>query len=476
MLAFIDQFKHSFIPYLERVNIWPVRKKPAPAAPVFSYRTSLLSPAKQRALHELCEQLFQKKEVLTSGRLRLIGLAQIRKRMGKRWDGLCQVVYDTVEDVIEEHIGKSDIFVRYADDTYVIIFAHADIAAGEATAAIIAEEVRKRLFLLDEKALREIEIKKTVRQLTPRDLGGFDSADFLGAFEDYDTGPVINTVLKDHDTDPREKLAALDIEARDYKPEPKKIVASDILPELHFSYRPIWDVKRAALNTYVCLAEGAGADHFSLENHKLTFYALNADIRLAADLQILAYVRKELAAMVEDGRKFLIACPVCHETLSHYESYEVYKEQLEAIPAEQRQFLVLLILKPEKPSTAKDAYWFLPAIKPCARFHFAEVPLKQGVNYQAMKAVGFDAVGVALDSTVKEQQALSVLGGFSNAAKSHKIPLTFVMGVSTLSMTTSSVCAGFDYIGGPAIHDVVSHPDAIHKCRHEDIVTSLIKK
>ncbi|HEY0900976.1 MAG TPA: hypothetical protein VGD95_02520, partial [Micavibrio sp.] len=113
---------------------------------------------------------------------------------------------------------------------------------------------------------------------------------------------------------------------------------------------------------------------------------------------------------------------------------------------------------------------------PCARFHFAEVPLKQGVNYQAMKAVGFDAVGVALDSTVKEQQALSVLGGFSNAAKSHKIPLTFVMGVSTLSMTTSSVCAGFDYIGGPAIHDVVPHPDAIHKCRHEDIVTSLIKK
>ncbi|QQG35493.1 MAG: hypothetical protein HYS17_08100 [Micavibrio aeruginosavorus] len=396
--------------------------------------------------------------------------------MGKRWDGLCAVVYDTVEDVIIEHIGKNDLFVRYADDTYVIIFAYANLEEGKAKADAIAEEVRRRLFLLDEEELREIEVKKAVRELTADTLSRFDFPDFLGEYVDDSSEPVVNSVLEENQEDDYEAMgAAVEIEAHDYKPQSKQDVAR-YLSNIKFSYMPLWDVRRAALTAYMCLAEDARGVATLLEGHKSVYAHLDSGGRVAADIQLLQHVMSELALMVEDGRKFLIVCPVCYETLFNFESYESYKECLESIPLQQRQFLVLLILKPEKQLNAKDAYWFLPAIKKYSRLFFAEVPLKQGIYFQSLKAIGLDGVGVILDKHVEEKQAIGILGGFSNTAKSHKIPLTFVMGVSSLSLTTSSVCAGFDYIGGPAVHDSVAKPDAIHKYKHENIVSALMSK
>ncbi len=89
--------------------------------------------------------------------------------------------------------------------------------------------------------------------------------------------------------------------------------------------------------------------------------------------------------------------------------------------------------------------------------------------------MGLDGAGVCIDSNTSEQQVLSVLNNFSATAKSHKMTYTFALGVSSLSLTTSLVCAGFDYLGGIAIHDVVPKPDIIHKFRHEDIVAGLIQ-
>jgi hypothetical protein len=107
---------------------------------------------------------------------------------------------------------------------------------------------------------------------------------------------------------------------------------------------------------------------------------------------------------------------------------------------------------------------------------FAEVPLKQGIHYQTLKSIGIDGIGICLEKENPEQQIMGILNSFSSAAKSYKISHTFVLGVSSLSLTTSSVCAGFDYVGGTAIHDAVEHPDTIHKFRHENIVSALLEK
>ena len=475
MFRFFHRLRESVQPHLNRAPLWFARRKKPAVTQMFSHRAATLSPEKQQALRALCEQLFQKREILISGKLQLIGLAKIKKRMGKRWDGLCAVVYDTVEEVIIQHIGENDLFVRYTDDSYVIIFAHADLELGTAKAALIAEEVRRRLFLLDEEALREIEVRNAVRQVSTKSLSGLDLSDFLGDFLNEPSEPIVNIASEEEKNNIPADVRAVEIDAHDYKPTSRSGTLLSNPPDLKFSYMPLWDVKRGALTTYVCLAEAASGSGLSLfDAHKAAYSNLNGEGRAAADRQVLQSVMKELAMMEKEERKLLIVCPVCYETLFNFESYEIYKEHLQRIPDQQKQFLVLLILKPEKQLNSKNAYWFLPAIKKQSRLFFAEVPLKQGVHFQSLKAMGIDGVGVILGKGIAEQQALSVLGNFSSAAKSHKISLTFVLGVSSLSLITSSVCAGFDYIGGSAVHEAVPKPDMIHKFKYEDIVTALI--
>lgn len=459
-------------PYLNRFLPW----RKSHVSRIHAPKSRNLSPEKQQALRALCEQLFKKRELLTSGKLQLIGLANIKKKMGKRWQGLCEIVYETTETVIKENISPNDLFIRYTDDTYVIIFANADLSASEAKASLIAEEVRRRLFLLDEEALREIEIRESVRQTRTETLSSLDFSDFLDAFVAEPIETVVNPTFDSPPEDYSAVYAKTEIESGAYKPNAKNLKDFKNPGQLTFSYMPLWDVKRGALTTYICFASQQNSQKDLLEQHKDIYRKLSPESQVAADLQTLAHIKKELSRMEAEQRKLLVVCPVRYETLFGFESYEAYKQSLFNIPLAQRQFLILLILKPDNELGAKDAYWFLAALKGHCRLFFTEVPLKQGIHYQALKAMGLDGIGICIDKDTPEQQVLAVLNSFSTAAKSHKIAHTFVLGVSSLSLTTSSVCAGFDYLGGTAIHDPVPQPDTIHKFRHENIVSALLGK
>src|SRR5690349_10432325 len=74
------------------------------------------SPEKQKEIEALCNRLFKQKSLVTSGRLQLIGLGKIKRRMGKGWTGLQPLVYQIVEDAISKYMVKGDIFLRYKDD------------------------------------------------------------------------------------------------------------------------------------------------------------------------------------------------------------------------------------------------------------------------------------------------------------------------------------------------------------------------
>src|SRR5690606_10017795 len=142
-----------------------------------------------------------------------------------------------------------------------------------------------------------------------------------------------------------------------------------------------------------------------------------------------------------------------------------------------RSFLVFLIMvDDERKLPNKDPYWFVNPLKKYGCFVFAEIPMRQDINFQYLKNAGIDAVGVRFQSgTGSEQEIISTLNAFSPKAKYFKIPKTFAFDVATLSATTSLVCAGFDYLGGLAVHNEVKQPDTIHRYRYEDLLSEMIK-
>jgi hypothetical protein len=97
------------------------------------------------------------------------------------------------------------------------------------------------------------------------------------------------------------------------------------------------------------------------------------------------------------------------------------------------------------------------------------------INFQILRDSGIDGVGVvAVDKNRDETKTMELLNSFRKEALACKIHKTFVLNVTSLSLTTSAVCAGYDYLGGSGIHENVEKPDNVYRYRHEDLILGLI--
>ena len=113
---------------------------------IYSQKAATYSPEKQQKLEDLCESLFENKELITTGKLKLLGLTKIKRKLGKMWEGLQPIVYAEVEAAMAKYMVPEDIFIRYQDDSYVILFADAGLEESQVKAGLIAEEIKHFAF------------------------------------------------------------------------------------------------------------------------------------------------------------------------------------------------------------------------------------------------------------------------------------------------------------------------------------------
>lgn len=450
-------------------------------------KTNRLTPEKKAELEKLFDRLFERKENINSGQFQFIGLSLIRKKMGKRWYGLCEVVYDTAENVINEHIGTNEIAVRYRDHTYVIIFSETPLEEREAKTEIIAKEIQRRLFELDHEDLRQIEIREAIAQIKTDYHARNHDSDFLDAL--FDDLPAYDEDIEDQEMTTLEFIekkqyaepTVLHVETEAVKNTHEPFLRGVNLPkEMSYTYIPFWDVPRKALTTYLCLACPNQVDtvETTLADIYSEFYTkLIPQQQITLDIRTLEKVTEELIHMEKDGRKLLVACPVHYETVYDYDSYELYKKTMEKIPENVRQYLVFFVLNLHDSLQPKNTFWFATPIKAYCRHVFAEMPLSQDVNFGSIRSSGIDGIGVRIDPNKQQPEGdiINEINRFATKAKAHNIPMTFVLGIPSLSITTSTVCAGVNFLAGPAIHGNVSKPDTIHRYRHEDLINELVQ-
>lgn len=437
------------------------------------YKKKKLSDNKQAELEGLYYQLLNKSEYVTSGKLQFLGLDKIKKKLGRKWIGLQSVVYDTAEEVIANNISMDDIHFLYKEDSFVIIFTKSTMDEIKEKVSFIAEEIRQRLFALDDEELKQIEVKQEVKKIETKSFLDSDFPEMLDyIFEQYNPGHSKKRAIKASD------IGTIEVDTRHHKANITSYkMTSSQKENLEFTYIPMWDVKRAALTTYICLGKNKTENSDGFNAYQLLYHGKSAAEKIALDIAILDNVVSEIETMEQDDRKLVVMCPVRYETLYHFESYEAYKNILKKIKSTHVQYFNLLIMSPEDNRLPiKDIFWFISPIKAYCYNIFALVPSHQDLNYQVIKSSGIDAIGMKIDAqNSSEEENISYLNNLSSKAKYFKIPKTFALNVSSLSVTTSLICGGFDYLSGLAIHEQVEKPNNIHRYRYEDLVSDLIK-
>lgn len=83
---------------------------------------------------------------VVAGKLQLVGFSTLRDELGPRWPELNERVFAIADQVIRKHLQPRDICQRSGTDGFLVFFEQLEEADAQAKAAMIGEEVRRRLM------------------------------------------------------------------------------------------------------------------------------------------------------------------------------------------------------------------------------------------------------------------------------------------------------------------------------------------
>jgi len=88
----------------------------------------------------------QPMKTLVAGRIKLIGLDDVKTALGDRWPVVADRVLRSAEHIITRRCGPHDTWCRTKDSTFIVCFANATQNEAAFRAAAIAREIRNRLI------------------------------------------------------------------------------------------------------------------------------------------------------------------------------------------------------------------------------------------------------------------------------------------------------------------------------------------
>ena len=164
---------------------------PEPQQPAVAFAPEV--PAFERRLGELLQGGAEG----SAGRLRFINLAELKERVGERWERVSRKVIDIAEGIIRKHLTPGAIFHRYNLEVFFLVFP--DLPEEQAILKIesIADEICEKLLGQPEEGYRQLSLTSTSMEMKTlaENCGASTLAALVGAFEadgapERDHGPV----------------------------------------------------------------------------------------------------------------------------------------------------------------------------------------------------------------------------------------------------------------------------------------------
>lgn len=75
------------------------------------------------ALEKHLEAMCHNGEGIVSGRVNFLNLANLKKKLGPKWERVAKIIHLVTHDILEKNLGEDDYFTRVNEDSYVIVFA-----------------------------------------------------------------------------------------------------------------------------------------------------------------------------------------------------------------------------------------------------------------------------------------------------------------------------------------------------------------
>jgi hypothetical protein len=390
-----------------------------------------------------------------AGRVNFIGLSKIRDKLGDRWPKLAERADDITRKAIERRLIEADVYTKYKELHYLIIFAQLTHEQAQLKCALIAEEITKKL-LGDDITPELLEVKTMVSQLE----GKFE-------FEDV---PDIEALAA--------KLGEAPAPAAEAKEDSwwEDDETSDPLAKVQLVYRPMWDVKRNAVTTFVCAPALPGPAGRLLVGEAEIPRLDQPAVALRLDQLVQKRVIGDLRKLVEAGQQQLLCLPVHFETLAVNQRRMAYIERCQrGIPPLGIKLLVFELTGVPDGIPQNRLFELATSLKRFSRGVLLRTTLAQPW-FRPPAETGISAMGIEhhAGSAVPEAKLIGDMERFATGAKKAGLA-TYVHGLRTISLTTAAIAAGFDFVDGDIVTSVVEQPRGAYAYQMQDLYTARLR-
>lgn len=382
--------------------------------------------ARETELAGLIERQRQTSTSLMAGSFELVGLDDIKDALGERWSGLASRACELAEEGIRRRISETDVLQVLSDTEFSICFARLDRAAAEERAKKISREIKQELFAELPEFSSSLTVKRYVAEIELDEL-------------EKGTGSLADRLL---------------LTMRRMRMEADRAILNYrrlLLKDFQVLFAPIWEPARELVDVNRCVLD------LTLGCTTLSQFQAIADpdqmVETLADLDCLALTRS-LEALHRCGRAgggATILVPVGYQTVARHVSRREYLKLLESIPEVYRPFVRLEITTLPAtidPDQLNTTLLVVSSVWPSLVLQVnGNAEILEGLDPQPLWALSWSVTA----STLHDVNLRSKSDGFWKFAKAHGLR-TMAHGANTIGLALAAVEAGFDFVGGTAIH------------------------
>ena len=373
----------------------------------------------------------------------LVGLEKLKDRLGDRWEKAQDKVHASTKSIIESHISKHDVHLRYDDQSYLIVFTELGAREAQLKCAAICEEILETLMgrekvsdLLEIKQVSTEENKMQFKDLPPvREL-------INRAVED------LQMVTKETPSDGRNQKAML----------PSK--RTEKTQDVDFIFRPILAIRNKIVSTFLCIPTQPVSGGF-LSGYEMLGDNPSPPQIFELDELVLDTTAAEFSKLLNHGGRSLVGIPVHFETLANHNARTKYISKCEAAFSERHDRIIFEINGLPDGVPQARLHDLVTRLRPEARDVLARFALDH-TGFPAFKTAGLHAVGFDIFSTYeKEERIMKKMDLFLKSARKNSLK-TYILGIRSVSLYTAALTDGFDYLSGYALTPVAKTAEDIY--------------
>lgn len=405
---------------------------------------------------ESARQILTTSEPVSAGRLQLLGLDRVQAHFGDEWARMQPRVETMVKRAIEKRLGPRDAYRNAGGLNYTILFADLSHAEASFKCGMMVDEI-SRMLLGD-----EMQDMLTVQSVA----APVESGRLLQKLSE--PGQISAEIDEIVEQEQRRQVAAAraEFEIRE---------EFDPLSNVRVSYRPIWDVRRSVVASFLCLTmrHRAGGDPIPFDVAALS----NCDetVRQNLDSLVLDKVIDDLAIMHQKNRRLMLCVPVHFESVSAPTRRRNFLAPWERVPPVYQKLIIFEIIDWPVGVPQGRVAEIVSTLKPVSAGVFARVPLAS-LALRNFANAGLIAVGVDLGASKESEEFLvKEFQRFVQLAENANL-LSYIHGLTTFSLTLAAITSGFSLINGGAISAIAEHPDAGYRFNIDDLYSRILPK